>query len=143
MTTTSTANSFTDLARQLTEGRLARNWTQAQLADAASMPRSVIARLESGTASASLPTLQRLADALGESLVITPAKSHPAYRISHTDWKRMKMVTRLKIERQNANLPEPTLAELAEHFGVPETWFHEFYPETFPAPAEVESQKPS
>jgi len=139
MTTTMTPNSFTDLARQLTKGRLDRNWTQQQLADAASMPRSAVARPESGNASASLTTLQRLADALGECLIVRPAQQHRTYRISRLDHKHMQKATRLRMEHRQAGLPEPTLTELVAYVGEPESWFYQFYSETFPAPAATES----
>ncbi|HSI20204.1 MAG TPA: helix-turn-helix domain-containing protein [Verrucomicrobiae bacterium] len=53
------------LARQLFKARVTQNLTQKQLADRVGMKQSAIARLERGTHSPSLDTLQRLAEALG------------------------------------------------------------------------------
>ena len=56
------------LARKIRETRVAKKMTQEAVAEKASMPQSVIARLESGEHSVSLDTLNRVAHALGKEV---------------------------------------------------------------------------
>lgn len=63
-----------ELARQLRDSRRAKRMTQKAVADKASMPQSVIARLESGEHSASIATLSKVAHALGKQIALVEAK---------------------------------------------------------------------
>ena len=56
------------LAVRIRETRIAKKMTQEAVAQKASMPQSVIARLESGEHSVSLDTLNRVAHALGKEV---------------------------------------------------------------------------
>lgn len=56
------------LAVKIRKMRVARKMTQEEVAEKASMPQSVIARLESGEHSVSLDTLNRVAHALGKEV---------------------------------------------------------------------------
>lgn len=58
------------LAREIRESRIAKRLTQHAVAKKASMPQSVIARLESGEHSISVDTLSRVAHALGKKVTI-------------------------------------------------------------------------
>lgn len=58
------------LARQIRQSRMAKKLTQQAVAKKASMPQSVIARLESGDHGVSLETLSRVAHALGKRVEI-------------------------------------------------------------------------
>ncbi len=62
------------LIDRLIEQRKNRGMTQKELARAASLTQSVIARLESKKATPQLDTLLKVADALGCELEIVPAK---------------------------------------------------------------------
>jgi len=61
------------LAKQLYDIRKAKRMTQKSVADKASMPQSVIARLESGEHSASIATLGKVASALGKQIALIDA----------------------------------------------------------------------
>ena len=63
-----------DLADAVIALRLARGWSQAELAERAGTKQANISRLESGLANPSVKFLQKLANALGESLTI---RLHP------------------------------------------------------------------
>ncbi|MBI2631163.1 helix-turn-helix transcriptional regulator [Candidatus Nomurabacteria bacterium] len=56
------------LAHQIKDIRLKRNLTQKDLAGRAQMPQSVIARIESGTHSFSIGTLNRIAKVFNKEL---------------------------------------------------------------------------
>lgn len=56
------------LIRQIRELRIAKKMTQKKLAEKADMPQSVVARIESGTHSFSLDTLQRIARAFNKEI---------------------------------------------------------------------------
>ena len=58
------------LAKTIRESRLSRNMTQAAIAQKINMPQSVIARLESGSHSVSVDTLNKVAHALGKQVEI-------------------------------------------------------------------------
>lgn len=58
------------LARQIRQTRAIRKLTQQAVAKKASMPQSVIARLESGDHGVSVETLSRVAHALGKRVEI-------------------------------------------------------------------------
>ena len=57
-----------DLAYAIRTSREAKKMTQAAVAHKANMPQSVIARLESGTHSVSVDTLNKVAHALGKQV---------------------------------------------------------------------------
>ncbi len=59
----------------LIEQRRSRGMTQKELAQAACLTQSVIARLESKKATPQLDTLIKVADALGCDLAIIPVKA--------------------------------------------------------------------
>lgn len=59
-----------DLADAVIALRLERGWSQAELAERAGTKQANISRLESGLANPSVRFLQKLANALGESLTI-------------------------------------------------------------------------
>ncbi|MEU6265259.1 helix-turn-helix domain-containing protein [Saccharopolyspora shandongensis] len=59
-----------ELGKSTREMREARNWTQAQLADAAGMTQPAVARFEAGGTVPTIPVLERLARALGTELVV-------------------------------------------------------------------------
>ncbi len=59
----------------LIEQRRSQGMTQKELAQAASLTQSVIARLESKKATPQLDTLLKVADALGCELEIVPART--------------------------------------------------------------------
>jgi len=56
------------IAQKVRETRLAKRLTQGDVAKRASMPQSVIARLESGEHGVSVETLSRIASVLGKEL---------------------------------------------------------------------------
>jgi ribosome-binding protein aMBF1 (putative translation factor) len=56
------------LAKQIRELRGHKKMTQKAVADKAHMPQSVLARIESGTHSVSVDTLNRVATALGKEI---------------------------------------------------------------------------
>jgi len=58
------------LVRQVREARVEKNLTQKQVAKAAGMPQSVVARLESGSHPFSLSTLYRIANVFGKKIVL-------------------------------------------------------------------------
>ena len=59
-----------EIARQVLGLRQARDWTQAQLAEALNTSQSVVARLESGSHRPSLSTLDKICRALGARLEV-------------------------------------------------------------------------
>jgi transcriptional regulator with XRE-family HTH domain len=61
-----------DAARVLRQARLRAGFTQRQLADKASVPQSVIARIESRGVIPRVDTLDRLLEACGEGLESVP-----------------------------------------------------------------------
>jgi transcriptional regulator with XRE-family HTH domain len=60
-----------ELGRAVRELRVARGWSQTDLARAARMTQSAIARFESGGTVPTIPVLERLAGALDADLTIT------------------------------------------------------------------------
>lgn len=56
------------LAREIRKARLAKKLTQKQVAAKAGMPQSAIARMESGTHSVSVDTLERVARVFGKKV---------------------------------------------------------------------------
>ncbi len=56
------------MARQLIKARLAKNLTQAELADKIGVKQAYIARLESGTANPTVESLAKVASALDKRL---------------------------------------------------------------------------
>ncbi len=68
-----------DLADTVIALRLARGWSQAELAERAGTKQANISRLESGLANPSVKFLHKLASALGETLTI---QLHPASTLS-------------------------------------------------------------
>jgi transcriptional regulator with XRE-family HTH domain len=59
-----------ELGRAVRELREDRNWTQTQLADAAGMTQSAVARFEAGGTVPTLPLLERVASALDVDLSV-------------------------------------------------------------------------
>ncbi|WP_375503568.1 multiprotein-bridging factor 1 family protein [uncultured Jatrophihabitans sp.] len=59
-----------ELGRTVRQLREARGWSQTELAKAASMTQSAVARFEGGGTVPSLPVLKRLASALDADLVV-------------------------------------------------------------------------
>lgn len=59
-----------ELSVQVREAREAKGLSQSQLADRMGTQQSVIARLEGGGITPTLPTLKRVADALGTKLTV-------------------------------------------------------------------------
>lgn len=59
-----------DLGRAVRQIRVRREWSQQQLAHAAGMTQSSIARLEAGGTIPTLPVLGRVAQALGADLTV-------------------------------------------------------------------------
>jgi ribosome-binding protein aMBF1 (putative translation factor) len=59
-----------ELGRAVRELRERRGWSQTQLADAASMTQSAVARFEAGGTTPTLPVLERLARALDVELSV-------------------------------------------------------------------------
>ena len=57
-----------EIARQVRVSRAAKRMTQKAVAQKADMPQSVIARIESGRHDASLPTIAKIASALGKKV---------------------------------------------------------------------------
>ena len=62
-----------ELGRTVREMREQRGWTQGQLATAAGMTQSAVARFEAGGTVPTIPVLDRVAQALGAKLVVTLA----------------------------------------------------------------------
>jgi ribosome-binding protein aMBF1 (putative translation factor) len=62
-----------ELGKTVRERREQKGWTQGQLAAAANMTQSAVARFEAGGTVPTIPVLDRLAQALGAKLVITLA----------------------------------------------------------------------
>ena len=58
------------IATQIRESRIAKRLTQKTVAQRADMPQSVIARIESGRHDASLPTITKIASALGKKVEV-------------------------------------------------------------------------
>ena len=67
------ANRAIRLAFEIRELREARGLSQRELAERVGTTQSAIARLEAGNISPSLPTLDRVAEALGAELTVTIA----------------------------------------------------------------------
>lgn len=59
-----------ELGRQVRGLREERSWSQRQLAEAARMTQSAVARLEAGGTTPTLPVLERIAHALRVELVV-------------------------------------------------------------------------
>lgn len=59
-----------ELVREVREARITQKLTQKELAKAAGMPQSVVARLESGSHPFSLSTLYRIANVFGKKIVL-------------------------------------------------------------------------
>ncbi|HEX7302035.1 helix-turn-helix transcriptional regulator [Lentzea sp.] len=59
-----------ELGRSVREIREERGWSQAQLAEAAGMTQSAVARFEAGGTIPTIPVLERLAHALNLELVV-------------------------------------------------------------------------
>lgn len=59
-----------ELGKAVRERREQRGWTQGQLAAAAGMTQSAVARFEAGGTVPTIPVLDRLATALGAKLVV-------------------------------------------------------------------------
>jgi ribosome-binding protein aMBF1 (putative translation factor) len=59
-----------ELGKTVREMREQRGWTQGQLASAAGMTQSAVARFEAGGTVPTIPVLDRLAQALGAKLVV-------------------------------------------------------------------------
>lgn len=59
-----------ELGTAVREMRDQRGWTQAQLAEAANMTQPAVARFEAGGTVPTIPVLERLAHALGATLVV-------------------------------------------------------------------------
>jgi HTH-type transcriptional regulator / antitoxin HipB len=69
-----------ELSVQVREAREAKGLSQSQLAERMGTQQSVIARLEGGGITPTLPTLKRIADALGTKLTVgfeEPQKQSP------------------------------------------------------------------
>ncbi|WP_239310702.1 MULTISPECIES: helix-turn-helix transcriptional regulator [unclassified Frankia] len=68
-----------ELGRAVRQLRQQRGWSQTELAHAAGMTQSAVARFEAGGTVPTLPVLDRLADALDADLIVrvTP-RSHVA-----------------------------------------------------------------
>jgi transcriptional regulator with XRE-family HTH domain len=64
-----------DLGRQILDLRLARGWTQKELAARAGTKQANISRLENGLLNPSVDMLQRVAEALGAELTVTLEQS--------------------------------------------------------------------
>jgi transcriptional regulator with XRE-family HTH domain len=60
-----------ELGRQILDLRLARGWTQKDLAQKAGTKQANISRLENGLLNPSLDMLQKVAEALGAELAVT------------------------------------------------------------------------
>jgi ribosome-binding protein aMBF1 (putative translation factor) len=60
-----------ELGRSVRELREQRGWSQTELAGAAGMTQSAVARFEAGGTMPTLPVLKRLARALGVELAVT------------------------------------------------------------------------
>jgi ribosome-binding protein aMBF1 (putative translation factor) len=67
-----------ELGRSVRMLREERGWSQAQLARAAGMTQSAVARFEAGGTVPTLPVLGRLADALGVELTVGFKSKAPA-----------------------------------------------------------------
>ena len=59
-----------ELGRQVRELRTQRGWSQRQLAEAAGMTQSAVARFEAGGTTPTIPVLERLARAFAVDLVV-------------------------------------------------------------------------
>jgi transcriptional regulator with XRE-family HTH domain len=110
-----------DLADMVLSQRLARGWSQADLAERVGTKQANISRLESGMANPSVKFLQKLANALGETLTIqvrpalTLASSKPsqrtdrlaAYRYPQTSQTTMSAVHDSSVEWQTGQAGQP------------------------------------
>lgn len=93
-----------DLADAVIALRLARGWSQAELAERAGTKQANISRLESGLANPSVKFLHKLASALGETLTI---QLHPVTTLSAAASTRRddQAVARNYLRREPAALP--------------------------------------
>ena len=73
-----------ELGRSVRELRQQRGWSQTQLAEAAGMTQSAVARFEGGGTVPTLPVLERLAQALDVELAVRFA---PETRSVATRWR--------------------------------------------------------
>lgn len=67
-----------ELGRAVRELRVERGWSQRELAEAAHMTQSAVARFEAGGTVPSLPVLHRIADALDAELTVAVTSRHHA-----------------------------------------------------------------
>lgn len=67
-----------ELGAAVRELRVARGWSQADLASASGMTQSAVARFEAGGTVPTLPVLGRLARALDADLTVTVSPKHGA-----------------------------------------------------------------
>ena len=67
-----------ELGRSVRELREQRGWSQTQLAQAAGMTQSAVARFEAGGTVPTLPVLERLAQALDVELAVRFTPKHAA-----------------------------------------------------------------
>lgn len=67
-----------ELGRTVRELRVEHGWSQRELAAAARMTQSAVARFEAGGTIPSLPVLQRIADALDADLTVAVTSRHHA-----------------------------------------------------------------
>lgn len=86
-----------ELSVQVRKAREAKGLSQSQLAERMGTQQSVIARLEGGGITPTLPTLKRIADALGTKLTVgfeEPQTKHRAKVASKTAAKRTPVRSR-------------------------------------------------
>ena len=74
-----------DLSVRVKEAREAKGLSQSQLADRMGTQQSVIARLEGGGITPTLPTLKRVADALGTKLIVGFDEPRKAHQVKASD----------------------------------------------------------
>ena len=72
------------IARQIIHKRVARSWTQRDLAERMHTTDSAVSRWESGRRAVSSETLQRLADVFGEAIIIEPTPDSAIRRVPQT-----------------------------------------------------------
>lgn len=71
-----------ELGRQILDLRLARGWTQSDLAKKAGTRQANISRLENGLLNPSLDMLHKVAEALGAELIVTLEAAGQRQRVS-------------------------------------------------------------
>jgi transcriptional regulator with XRE-family HTH domain len=83
------------LGARLRGQRLGRGWSQTQLANRSGIPKSRISRYENDHLLPSIPTLERLAAALGvaEASLLTAKSSAPAEFISALEGRGIRLGT--------------------------------------------------